>query len=404
MPKRARPLSALAVRRLGPGFHPVGGVAGLALVVRSTGAKSWVLRVAVGGKRRDIGLGAYPEVTLAKAHERAAHARDLIRQGIDPVRERKAQRDALRAQTGRARTFRQCTDAYLKRKTAEFSNPRHAAQWRTTIEQYAYPVVGDLPVEAIQLGHITRILEPVWTTKTETATRVRQRIEAVLAYAITHGYRTGANVAVWKGNLDTILPNPQKLKRVKHFAAVPVGDMADFWARLGSQDGTGAQALQFLILTAARSGEVRGARWDEIDLQGQIWTVSASRMKARREHVVPLCPAAVEVLEARPRESALIFPAPRGGVLSDMALSAVLRRMGVDATVHGFRSVFRTWSAEHTGYPREVLEQALAHTLGALEQAYNRSTLLEKRRRLMGDWQRFLETPAMAGQVRALRA
>ena len=198
MPKRARQLSALAVRRLGTGFHPVGGVAGLALVVRDTGAKSWILRVVVGGKRRDIGLGAYPEVTLAKAHERAAHARDLIRQGIDPVRERKVQRHALRAERGRARTFKQGANAFLKRKTAEFSNPKHAAQC-TSIEQYAFPVIGELPVEAIELGHITRILEPIWTTKTETATRVRQRIEALLAYAITHGYRTGANVALWKG-------------------------------------------------------------------------------------------------------------------------------------------------------------------------------------------------------------
>lgn len=403
MPKRSVELSALAVRRLGSGFNLVGGVAGLALVVRDTGTSSWILRATVGGKRCDIGLGAYPEVTLAKAREYAAEARQQIRQGIDPIQQRKAHRESLRVERGRARTFKQCTTALLKRKTTEFRNAKHAAQWRTTIERYAYPIVGDLPVDAIQLGHVTRILEPIWTTKTETATRLRQRIEAVLAYAITHGYRSGPNVALWKGNLDTILPKPQKLKRIKHFASVPVDDMPVFWSQLLRQEGLGALALRFLILTAARSGEVLGAQWEEIDLGAKTWTIPGSRMKAGRQHVVPLSPAAVALLNALPKESELLFHALRGGQMSNMTMTAVLRRMDVDATVHGFRSTFRTWSAERTAYPRDVMEQALAHTLGSLEQAYNRSSLLEKRRRLMKDWQQFVETPSSAtSNVQAL--
>ena len=403
MPKRAIELGAVQIRRLGPGFHAVGGVAGLAISIKDTGASSWVLRTRVGGKRHDIGLGPYPEVGIAKARERAAEVKEKIRQGIDPIAEKRALHAALKADRGRTRTFEQCTDAFLKRKTAEFSNAKHAAQWRTTIETYANPTIGKLPVDHIALGHITRVLEPIWSEKTETATRLRQRIEAVLDYAIASGYRSGSNPAAWKGNLDAILPKPQKLKKVKHHAALPVDSMHDFWKRLKDQKGMGAKALSFAILTAARSGEVRGATWSEIDLKGKTWTIPEERMKAGQKHVVPLSPAAVKLLEALPRDNELVFPAPRGGKLSDVTLLAVLRRMEVDVTAHGFRSTFRDWAGERTAYPREVCEQALAHTLGAVEKAYRRGDLLEKRRRLMNDWQKFCETPAPTGDVVGIR-
>jgi integrase len=404
MPKRAKELSAVEVRRLPVGFHPVGGVAGLALVVRDTGAKSWIMRVKVGDKRRDIGLGAYPEVSLARAREKAAEAREKIQGGTDPVLERRAARDALKAASARSRTFEQCTEAFLARKFAEFKNEKHKSQWQNTLETYAGPIIGKLSVEDITLGHITRILEPIWETKTETATRLRQRIEAVLAYAITSGYRSGANVAAWKGNLDSILAKPQKLKKIEHHKAVPVDEIAGVWSRLNGQDGMGAAALQFVILTACRSGEVRGARWEEVNWDAKTWTVPAERMKAGKEHVVPLSPAAIKLLKSLPQDRELIFPAPRGGMLSDMTLGAVLKRMGVDATVHGMRSTFRDWAAEKSAFPREVCEQALAHTLGAVEKAYRRSDLLEKRRRLMADWQRFLETARPSGKVVKIRA
>ncbi len=396
MPKRARELSAIEVKRLGEGFTPVGGVAGLALVVQSETARSWVLRIKIGEKRRDIGLGAYPEVSLARARERAVEARAKVQAGIDPVQERKALRDALRAENARSRTFRECAEAVHKSKSVEYKSKKHSDQWINTLSTYVYPVLGNLPVESVTLGHVVRALEPIWVEKTETATRVRQRIESVLSYAITHGYRSGSNVAAWKGNLDSVLPKPRKLKNVQHLKAVPLDEMPDFWARLNSQEGTGPAALKFTILTAARSGEVRGARWSEIDLNASTWTIPGSRMKAGKEHAIPLCSAAVALVIALPRNNELIFPALRGGKISDMTLTAVLKRMGVAATVHGFRSAFRDWAAERTAYPREIAEQALAHSIGAVERAYRRSDLLEKRRRLMQDWQQFLETSATA--------
>jgi integrase len=399
MPKRATVLSAIEVKRLPVGFNPVGGVAGLALVVRGETARSWVLRIKIGGRRRDIGLGAYPEVSLARARERAVEARDKVRLGIDPVRERKRLYEALRLENSRSRSFQQCAEALHKSKSVEFRNAKHSAQWISTLRTYAYPVLENLPVESIELGHITRVLEPIWQEKTETASRVRQRVEAVLAYAIAHGYRKGSNVAAWKGNLDAILPKPQKLKNVQHLKALSLDEMNDFWLRLNAQDGIGARALTFLILCAARSGEVRGAQWDEIDFKAKTWTIPASRMKAGKQHIIPLCMDAITLLESFPRRNDLIFPAIRGGTLSDMTLSAVLKRMGISATVHGFRSSFRDWAAERTAYPREVAEQALAHTIGAVEKAYRRSDLLEKRRRLMDDWERFLMAPSSQSSI-----
>jgi integrase len=409
MPKRAKTLSAIEVKRLGPGFHAVGGVAGLHLA-NGENSSSWILRVRIGSERPDLGLGPYPEVSVARAREKAAELREKARQGIDPRAERRAlraaiesERAALKVKQSRAKTFDVCAEDYLKRKTVEFKNSKHAAQWKSTLETYASPVIGNLLVDRIELDHVTEILDPIWSEKTETATRLRQRIEAVLDYAITKNYRAAPNPAAWKGNLDTVLPKPEKLKRVKHHAAIPVNDMGAFWSRLKGQDGMGAAALRFAILTACRSGEVRGARWDEIDVNAKTWTVPADRMKAAVEHVVPLSPAAIRLLESLPRTNEFVFPAIRGGMLSDGTLTAVLKRMEVEATAHGMRSTFRTWAAERTAYPREVCEQALAHTIGKVEAAYNRSDLLEKRRKMMRDWQRFIETPRPTGNVVELR-
>jgi integrase len=409
MPKVAKELSAVAVRELlkqGPGFYAVGGVAGLGLRVTENGAGCWILRAKVGERRRDFGLGGFPTVTLEGARIRAREAREVIRQGIDPAEQRKGARDAIRAAAGKRVTFREAAGQFIKRKRSEFRNEKHAAQWGTTLETYAYPVIGALPVDAIELAHIKRILDPIWTEKTETATRLRGRIESVLAYATASGFRSGDNPARWKGNLDAVMPKPGKVAKVQHHRALPVADLPAFMVELRKQDGLGARALEFAILAGTRSGEVRGATWAEVDLEAKTWTIPASRMKAEKEHRVPLSPAAVALLKALPRleGSEYVFPAARGGMLSDMTLSAVTRRMGVDAVPHGFRSTFRDWCAEHTNYPREVAEQALAHTISnAVEAAYRRGDLFEKRRRLMNEWAKYCAMPVKAATVTPIR-
>lgn len=401
MPKKAKELSATEVRRLDkPGLYAVGGVAGLQLQVTQTGARSWILRTLVGSKRRDIGLGGFPDVPLAQAREKAREMKEQIKQGIDPVEARKAARDELRAAQAKHVTFDQAAQRFLANKAKEFSNAKHAAQWKSTLDTYASPVIGKLPVDRIELGHVVQVLEPIWDSKTETATRVRGRIESVLAYATASGFREGDNPARWRGNLDAVLPKPRKLTKVKHHRALPYEQMPDFMIELRKREGTAARALEFAILTAARSGEVRGAQWAEIDLEAKTWTIPGERMKAGKEHTVPLSAAAVKLLEALPRLEGnnYVFPAPRGGELSDMALSGVTRRMGVDAVPHGFRSTFRDWCAEHTNYPNEVAEMALAHTINnAVERAYRRGDLLLKRTRMMADWAKFIETKPKAG-------
>jgi integrase len=407
MPKKAKELSPLEVKRITkPGLHAVGGVAGLLLQVTPTGARSWVLRATVGAKRRDIGLGGFPDVTLAQARERAREAREQIRQGIDPVEQRKATRDALRAEQAKRLTFDDAAKQFLARKSSEFKNAKHAAQWGSTLETYASPIIGKLPVDRIELAHIIQVLEPLWTTKTETATRLRGRIESVLAYATASGFREGDNPARWRGNLDAVLPKPRKLAKVTHHRALPFDQMPDFMIELRKREGMGARALEFAILTAARSGEVRGATWAEIDLDAKLWTIPADRMKAGKEHTVPLSTAAVKLLNALPRmkDNDHLFPAPRGGQLSDMSLSAVTKRMGVDAVPHGFRSTFRDWCAERTHYPNEVAEMALAHTIGnKVEAAYRRGDLLLKRARLMSDWCKFINSPTRPAEVVSIR-
>lgn len=387
MPKLAKELSAIEVQRLKrPGMHAVGGVAGLLLQVTPTGARSWILRVMVGKRRRDIGLGGFPTVTLAQARDYAREARDKIRQGIDPAEERQAKRRALE-QKQATPTFDQCARHYLAAKRSEFRNAKHAAQWANTLRDYASPYFGKLPVNEIEHPHIIRALTAIWETKTETASRVRGRIEAVLAWATVAGYRTGDNPARWRGHLETALPRPNKVRRIKHHTALPYAELPGFLAKLCQQDGMAAKALEFVVLTAARSGEVRGATWSEFDLEAGVWIVPGERMKAGKEHWVPLSPGALKLLQALPRTSEWVFPSPTGRALSDMALSAVLKRMAVDATVHGMRSTFRDWAGETTAFDRETIEHALAHRLkDKAEAAYARGSQLEKRRRLMNAW------------------
>ncbi len=375
-----------------PGLHAVGGVAGLRLQVTPSGSRSWILRTTAGGKRIEKGLGGYPDVTLARAREKAREARDMIERGVNPIEAAKLAKSALAAAVASAWTFDQCAADYIEAKSEGWTNPKHTAQWKATLETYASPVMGRLLVRDIELPHVLRVLEPIWTTKTETATRVRGRIEAVLNWATTKGYRSGLNPARWRGHLENLLAKPGAVAKVEHHAALPAGAMGAFMVRLRAAEGMGARALEFAILTAARSGEVRGATWDEIDLDGAVWTVPAERMKAGEEHSVPLSRQAVALLRSLPRirGAALVFQAPKGGELSDMTLSAVLRRMEVPAVPHGFRSTFRDWCSEHTNYPRDAAEMALAHAIpNKVEAAYRRGDLFNKRIKMMQDWANF---------------
>lgn len=390
MPKIAAVLSAAQVAKLAEsGLYAVGGVAGLQLRIDPGGSRHWILRVKIGKKRRDIGLGGFPTVSLAQARERAREARELIWRGVDPVEERKAARAALIAAQS-VLTFDECARRFLANKEHEFRNGKHAAQWRATIKTYASPVIGSLPVNQVELRHVEAVLSAIWTTKTETAKRLRGRIEAVLDWATVTGHRKGDNPARWKGNLDAVLASPNKVAKKQHFAAMPYTEVPAFLVELREREGIAARALEFTVLTAARSGETRGATWKEIDMEAGTWTIPGDRMKAGKEHRVPLTDAALAILRALPRlddsPDSPVFFAPRGGHLSDMTLTAVLRRMKIDATVHGFRSSFRDWAADQTSFPREVAEQALAHVLQGVEAAYRRTDLFEKRRKLMDAW------------------
>ena len=293
------------------------------------------------------------------------------------------------------RLMQQLTEAYMRAHRASWKSAKHAAQWAATLEQYAYPVLGDMLVRDVEKPHVMAVLEPIWLDRNETASRLRSRLELVLSYAMQAGHRPeGLNPARWRGGLDKLLARPAKVQKVEHHAALPIAEMGAFMARLRKQDGMAALVLQFVILTACRSGEARGATWSEIDLDAALWSLPGERMKAGRPHRVPLSPAAVELLRTVPRFTGvdLVFPAPRGGSLSDMALSALMRRMAVPATPHGFRSTFRDWAGERTSIPREVAEAALAHAVGDdTERAYARGDLLERRRQLMVAWAEFLD-------------
>lgn len=410
MARTIEKLNAAAVKNeTRPGLY--GDGAGLYLHVgpdatEKTG-KSWIYRFMLNGKAREMGLGPLLDVSLSEARQRAHAARRLRLDGIDPLAARNAKKKAEREEAAKAITFKACAEKYIKANRAGWRNAKHAAQWTATLTAYAYPVIGDLAVAAIDTGHVTRILEPIWSTKPETATRVRGRIESVLDYARTHEWRVEDNPARWRGHLENVLPKRSKVQAVEHHAALPWGEIGAFMAGLEKQDGVAALALRFAILTAARTGEVIGARWSEIDLQAGLWTVPEGRMKAAREHRVPLGDAALATLcdAATLRDStahdAFLFPGgKRGKGLSNMALLALLRRMKRDdLTAHGFRSTFRDWAAE-TGRPADIAEAALAHVVGAKTvAAYQRGDLLERRRRLMADWAAFCARPAGADVV-----
>lgn len=393
MPKKAKELSALEVSRLThPGNHAAGGVTGLYLYVNEAHGRSWVLRTMVGGKRKHLGLGGYPSVTLAQAREKAREAREQISKGVDPVHGRQLAASALRAQQASRRTFQEVASAFISFQEAGWKNAKHRKQWSSTLETYAYPILGQMSVDAITEHHVIAVLEPIWTEKSETASRLRGRIESILDWARVRGHREGENPARWKGHLDKVFPAQSKIRQVRHFQAMPAPATPAFVMQLARQQGSSARALRFLILTAARSGEVRGAQWAEIDLEQSIWTIPALRMKAKREHRVPLSSAVLDVLdEAKSHQGsgdqALIFSSPKGGMLSDMSLTAVMRRMGMEAVPHGFRSTFRDWVGESTEFQSELAEMALAHVLpNRTEAAYRRGDALEKRRALMDAW------------------
>lgn len=388
---------------------------GLFLRVEENGARRWVQRITIRGKRRELGLGSPPSVTLATARKLALENRGKAMLGGDPIAERQAAREGL--------SFADAVEKYLASKLTEFRNEKHQKQWRSTLDTYAAPVLGPKLVSEVAVRDILRVLQPIWADKTETASRLRGRIENVLSWAAVAGHRAGDNPARWKGNLSEILPKPSKVAKGENQPALALGDVPRWWTDLAQRNGMAAQALRFLALTAARSGEVRGATWDEIEIgcwdktdstdetssARAVWTIPAVRMKNGRPHRVPLTPDAVALLQALPRldGSPYVFFAPRGGMLSDMSVSAVMRRMQEaqvkagsagyldpaskrPAVPHGLRSTFRQWAAEQ-GYPRDMAEIALAHFIGSeVERAYQRSDMLERRRDMMAAWARFV--------------
>lgn len=448
MPKIAKELKPAAVLALkhgggsGHAFHAVGGVQGLLLQITATGGRSWIMRARMAGVRKHFGLGGFPEISLAEARRRAADVRDAIKAGADPAeawrigaaaRDMMAkgyaqgeawatardQRQAVKDGAAQAHkmTFEKAVDEYLKEKLKEFKSEIHRRQWQSTLNDHAIPHIGKMNVDAITVHDIERTLKPIWETTTETASRLRGRIENVLAWATVKKHRAGDNPARWKGNLDAIMPKPSKVAKKTNQPALQLDDAAAWWKALQKREGMAARALEFLTLCASRSGEIRGAQWDEfegLDGDAPMWTIPASRMKAGKEHQVPLTPEAVAILHALPRNADappgmdFVFPAPRGGMLSDMTLSAVMRRMQETAEAkgekgwldrvskrpavpHGLRSTFRDWVSERTDYPRDMAEIALAHTVGSeVERAYRRGNMLTKRRALMADWAAFL--------------
>ncbi len=393
---------AKLVRAKEPGLF--GDGAGLALRIGRGGAASWVLRYMRQGKAHEMGLGAIHTFGLAEARERALRYRQELHDGIDPVA---ARREARKAATPLV-TFRQVAEMYIAAHAPTWKNAAHRRQWSQTLDDYVLPVIGGKGIAAIDTGDVMQVIEPLWHVKPETASRTRGRIETVLDYAAARQWRQGANPAAWRGHLANLLPAPHKVASVQHHPAMPWQDLPAFMAALAERQGMAAKALAFLILTGARSAEARGATWGELDLGAGIWTIPASRMKGAREHRVPLAEPALALLrsirlpEAEP--GALVFPGASGRKpISDVALAKLLP---ADATCHGFRSAFRTWAGETTGYPREVIEMALAHRLGdAVEQAYARGDLFQKRRRLMADWAEFCSRPMpSAGEVVTLAA
>jgi integrase len=426
MPRKAKELSAIEVKRLEHPGHKnnqifaVGGVDGLLLQITPGGGRSWLLRCVVGDRRRHIGLGGFPDVTLAGARERAREAREQIRNGIDPIEEKKATRAKLIAAHKRGLTFSEATEKYLVGKLAEFSSEKHKKQTRSNLERYAVSEIGEMLVNDIQLSDVLRVLEPIWLKTNTTAKALREHVEGVLNWSTVSGHRQGDNPARWKGNLDAILPRPSKVSKKVHHPAIALDDAAAWFADIQSHDGFEWRALEFAALTAGRSGEVRGACWNEIDMDKALWIIPAERMKRRKEHRVPLQREALKLLNKLDRMHGVefVFPAPRGGKMYDKALSDAMkeihaenpgqyldRQSGLPAVLHGCRSTFRDWGAERTEYPRELVEIQLAHSVGSeVERAYRRGDQFEKRRGMMSAWGRFLRGEAGAKVVKMERA
>jgi integrase len=375
-----------------PGLYADGG--NLHLRVAPGGSKGWIFRFTLAGRTRDAGLGSYPSVSLAEARNEADRLRKQIAEGIDPVEARKRQRAASQVEAERVITFEQCAKAHVASHEAGWKNDKHRAQWHSTLKTYVYPFIGRLPVKAVDTSHVMNILEPIWTSKPETASRVRGRIEVILSWAKVRGYRDGENPAQWRGHLDHLLPAKGRVRKVRHHAALPYSEVPAFMKVLREQEGFAARALEFLILTATRTSETLGATWDEIDWQRDLWIVPAERMKAGKDHRVPLGPRSRDLLTEMKsiRMNDFVFPGAKPGrPLSQMSLLMTLRRMGFGhITAHGFRSSFRDWAAECTSFPGEVAELALAHAVpNAVEAAYRRGDLLVKRRQLMESWSEF---------------
>jgi integrase len=359
----------------------------------------------LNGRPRWMGVGPLHTIGLAEARNRAAAFRLQRHDGVDPIEKRRAERLEARLDAAKAMTFKESAAMYVASHRAGWRNPKHAAQWQATLATYAEPVIGDLSVQRIDTALVLKVLEPIWRVKPETAGRVRGRIESILDWAKVRGYRTGENPARWRGHLDKLLPPRSRVRRVEHHASLPYAELPGFLVSLREQAGIAARALEFAILTAARTGEVIGARWGEMDLLDKTWTLPAARMKSGREHRVPLSAHALAILKEmqahRHAEGAFVFPGGRNGKpLSNMAFLMLLRRMDLgDVTAHGFRSSFRNWAAERTSFPAEVAEMALAHTVSdKTVAAYNRSDLFERRRRLMSAWTTFCTVPEQKAQ------
>jgi len=417
MARGSERLSDRTVRAAKAGMHPDGK--GLYLQVRESSSdgskalsKAWIYRYAAlgTGRERYMGLGSYPDVGLAAARVKATEARKLRQQQIDPIDHRDEQRTALKRAEAEEKaklvTFDECRDAYVDSHRAGWRNTKHAKQWTNTLKTYVTPVFGNLPVQVVDTGLVCKVLERIWTVKPETASRVRGRVEAILDWAKVRGYRSGENPARWRGHLDQALPPRSKIRKIAHHPALPYSEIGGFMVSLREREAIAARALEFTILTAARTGEVLGARRTEIDLASKVWTIPGERMKAGREHRVPLSERAIALIERVLvcHESEYVFPGERRAMLSNMAMDMLLRRMNSNVTVHGFRSTFRDWAADYTNFSNEVCEAALAHAIAnKAEAAYRRSDLFEKRRKLMETWGQFCNTSRYAPRVVQLR-
>ena len=387
------------------GRHRDSEVKGLYLQVTPKGVRSWVLRYARGGRERMMGLGPVGTFNLAEARARARQARQLLHDGKDPLAVRDAQRREQELQAAKSMTFGDATEQYFKLHQSKWRNAKHRAQFLSSLKEYAYSTLEKLFVADIDTSLVLKVIKPIWYEKTETANRVRSRIESVLEWATVCGYRTGDNPARWQGHLRSALPARGQITKVQHHKALPFVDVPAFMTELAKREGVGSEALKFTILTAARTGEVIGARWSEIDLDAKLWTIPGERMKTGREHRVPLSDQAVAILDKLPREGDFAFPGMRKDTsISNMAMAVVLKRMNCDSTVHGFRSTFKDWTSERTNYPRDVTEMALAHAIGnKVEAAYRRGDLFVKRTRLMAEWARYCTTPKCDATVTEMR-